>query len=166
MLKIFLGFFSKKERGVINKENMLLFDEKKPQKSLELFAELTDDELKGLIISREYINKIKERVNLKGQKFIWLASLEEYKNKIKPEDMDKIKKFVKEFIENNGKGIIYLEGLEYLTTYHAPEKIMEMVIDVAEIVSLSNCKLICSTEMEFWEETTQNLLKEYFNVFQ
>lgn len=54
MLKIFLGFFSKKERGVINKENMPLFDEKKPQRSLELFAELTNDKLKGLIISREY----------------------------------------------------------------------------------------------------------------
>lgn len=145
MFKIF-SIFQQKQIKVKNKQNLMLFDEPISQRSLEVFANMTKNNNKGLLITRTHITQIKERVNIDIEKAecFWLACEQEKANNISPTETNKIIKVVKNFIERNPEAVIHLDGIEYLLTHTDPNKVNDLLMEMAEIVSNSESKLICS----------------------
>lgn len=157
MLKFFN--FSKNQAKTKNIGNIVLVDEIIPKKSLEIFLQLTENR-KGLIISRQYIKQIKKIVPLKDDiKYIWLAFNEEFKDKITPKELNKIKKVVKNFVEKNENSVIYFDGIHYLSIHHNIEKVIEIVVKIMEYICTSNSKFICTFNSEVLEENVKVLYK-------
>lgn len=121
-----------------------LIKEKKPDIAYRLFQMLVRSGLPGLVITRQYPERVRRERGVTGEtRILWLSHTpgEDFHN---PTAIGALAKLIQNFIdENHGEAVVILDGLEYLSvnngflqTLMFVEHVNEFVMQRASIVLL------------------------------
>ncbi len=149
------------ERGVC-----YLVKEKKPEVSYRLFEVLLEQKLPGLIITRQYPERIRREHGFAGTRIIWLSHTpgEDFQS---PAALGAIAKVVEKFVEeNNGEGVILLDGLEFLVVNNGFLQTLMFVEHVNEYVMQRHAILLLPVSPETLEEKELALLERNLKVLE
>jgi len=114
-----------------------LVKERQPTLSFEIFEEMLRGGVPGLLITRIHPDRIRHDRGLTDVRMIWLSHTpgEDYHE---PTATGTLVKVIQKFIEdNNGEGVILLDGLEYLMINNGFVPILFFVEQLNELMTLS-----------------------------
>lgn len=86
----------------------------------------------GLCISPRQPSELKEEYDLPDISMIWLSESEQCKMCMHPNDIYELKLSIFSFFNENPKGVVILDGMEYIMEHHPWDTIKKFVIDIME----------------------------------
>jgi len=141
-----------------------LIKEKKPDLSYRLFAMLTRGGTPGLIITRQYPERVRRERDLQGGRIIWLSHTpgEDYHN---PTAIGSLAKLISGFVEENqGVAVVLLDGLEYLSINNGFLQTLMFVEHVNEFVMQRKAMVLLPVSPDALEEKELALLERNVEV--
>lgn len=90
------------------------------ERAYKVFSENMKSGSKGLIITREYPPKVREKFGLEKTRIIWLTS-EMDNSQPTINNIQDISILISDFAQKTDRGVILLDGIEYLVTNHGFE---------------------------------------------
>lgn len=150
----------------IEKGVCYLVKEKKPDVSYRLFEVLLEQKLPGLIITRQYPERVRRERDLPEARIIWLSHTpgEDFHN---PTAIGTLAKVVQKFIEdNNGEGVILLDGLEFLIINNGFLQTLMFVEHVNEFIMQHRAIFLLPVSPETLEEKELALLERNVKVLE
>lgn len=91
-----------------------LIEETTPTIGFEVFADAVNNNMPELCITRRNPNEIKQKYNFSKTPIIWFRGMPTEHPSILVTDLSQIAVNVDGFLENTHRGIVFLEGIEYL----------------------------------------------------
>ncbi len=144
-----------------------LIDEEKPVESYNIFKQAVSRGSNGLCITRTHPESISFYDTAKNVKFIWLSKvgLDTRKDfsSLQPTDLTIIANSINDFIKNNAKGVILLEGIELLSASNGFQNLARALTTVKDIVSAGKGVLLISTNLKALKDDEKNFLLREFN---
>jgi hypothetical protein len=128
------------------------FREERPERGPEIVRELLERGSKLLSISRMHPDQLRARFGFEGR-IIWLAkaestgelkSPEEAVEFVSPNNLPVLADAMQQFLSEHSNGVIFLEGLEYLTTQNDFKAVLRFVQLMNEQVLIKKGILIMS----------------------
>ena len=141
-----------------------LVKEKKPDLAFKFFKQLLGEGLPGLVITRQYPERVRRDQDLGDTHVIWLSHTpgEDYHN---PTAIGTLAKTISRFIEeNNGEAVALLDGLEYLIINNGFLQTLMFVEHVNEFVMQRRAVVIIPASPEALEEKEIALLERNLEV--
>lgn len=144
-----------------------LIDEEKPLESYNIFKQAVSRGSNGLCITRTNPESISFYDSMKNIKFIWLSKvgLENRKDfsSLQPTDLTIIANSISDFIKNNTKGVILLEGIELLSASNGFSNLARALTTIKDMVSAGKGVLLVSTNLKALKDDEKNFLLREFN---
>lgn len=144
-----------------------LVKEKKPDLSYRLFTGLMETGLPGMVITRQYPDRVRrERALPEDARVIWLSHTpgQDYHN---PTAIGTLAKMVSRFIEEKGgESVIVLDGLEYLVVNNGFLQTLMFVEHVNEFVMQRQALVIVPVSPDALEEKELALLERNVEVLE
>lgn len=150
----------------IEKGVCYLVKEKKPDVSYRLFEVLLEQRLPGLIVTRQYPERVRRERDLSEARIIWLSHTpgEDFHN---PTAIGTLAKVLQKFIEDNsGEGVILLDGLEFLIINNGFLQTLMFVEHVNEFIMQHRGILLLPVSPETLEEKELALLERNVKVLE
>lgn len=97
----------------------------------------------GLIVTRRYPKEIRENYFLQTTPIIWLSTVSGV-DSADPAKLSVLSDYLVNFMERSHNGVIYVDGLEYLTTSNDFPRVLRAVDRWTEIAMTSSSSLILS----------------------
>ena len=116
--------------------------EPKPQVTYEIFTDLMREQYQGLIITRTFPDKIRDQYGLKVTPIVWLSVKEQSENSISPTNLGKLAWLVKEFLDKCDRGVVLLDGFEYLTINNSFDRIIKFVQEIQETIVVKSAIML------------------------
>lgn len=141
-----------------------LIKEKKPDLSYRLFSMLTQGGTPGLIITRQYPERVRRERGIEGRRIVWLSHTpgEDYHN---PTAIGSLAKLISGFVEENqGVAVILLDGIEYLSINNGFLQTLMFVEHVNEFVMQRKAVVILPVSPDALEEKELALLERNVEV--
>ena len=150
----------------IEKGVCYLVKEKKPEVSYRLFEVLIEQKLPGLVVTRQYPERVRRERGLADVRIVWLSHTpgEDFHN---PTAIGTLAKTLQKFIEdNNGEGVILLDGLEFLIINNGFLQTLMFVEHVNEFIMQHKAILLLPVSPETLEEKELALLERNIKVLE
>ena len=150
----------------IEKGVCYLVKEKKPDVSYRLFEVLLEQKLPGLVVTRQYPERVRRERGLSDVRIIWLSHTpgEDFHN---PTAIGTLAKVFQKFIEDNGgEGVILLDGLEFLIINNGFLQTLMFVEHVNEFIMQHRAILLLPVSPETLEEKELALLERNLKVLE
>ena len=141
-----------------------LVEEKKPDLAYRLLRDLTGDGLPGLVITRQYPDRVRRERALPTMKILWLSHTpgEDYHN---PTAIGNLAKTISRFIEEHGgEAVVLLDGLEYLIVNNGFLQTLMFVEHVNEFVMQRKAVVLIPVAPGALEEKELALLERNLEV--
>ncbi|HEY4704994.1 MAG TPA: DUF835 domain-containing protein [Thermoplasmata archaeon] len=141
-----------------------LIKEKKPDLSYRLFTMLTRAGTPGMVITRQYPERVRRERSLPEGRIIWLSHTpgEDYHN---PTAVGSLAKLISGFVEENqGVAAILLDGIEYLSINNGFLQTLMFVEHVNEFVMQRKAIVILPVSPDALEEKELALLERNIEV--
>jgi hypothetical protein len=132
--------------------------EDRPDGGFRVFSDLVKNDYYGLIFSRVHPDKIRQEYGLTKIPSFWLSS-DQGENVVSPSELFRIPHHTRTFSESVDKGVVLVEGLEYLVTNASFENVLKMVQDLNDAVARSKVCLIITLNRLSLRPQELNLLK-------
>lgn len=143
-----------------------LVEEKKPDLAYRLFKQLLAEGLPGIVITRQYPDRVRRERDLATTKILWLSHTpgEDYHN---PTAIGTLAKTVSRFIEDQGgEAVILLDGLEYLIVNNGFLQTLMFVEHVNEFVMQRKAIVVIPVAPGALEEKELALLERNLEVIE
>ena len=150
----------------IEKGVCYLVKEKKPEVSYRLLEILLEQKIPGLVVTRQYPERVRRERGLSDVRVIWLSHTpgEDFHN---PTAIGTLAKVLQKFIEdNNGEGVILLDGLEFLIINNGFLQTLMFVEHVNEFVMQQRAILLLPVSPDTLEEKELALLERNIKVLE
>ncbi len=150
----------------IEKGVCYLVKEKKPDVSYRLFEVLLEQKLPGLVVTRQYPERVRRERGLADARIIWLSHTpgEDFHN---PTAIGTLAKVLQKFIEDNGgEGVILLDGLEFLIINNGFLQTLMFVEHVNEFIMQHRGILLLPVSPDTLEEKELALLERNLKVLE
>ncbi|EDY34499.1 conserved hypothetical protein [Aciduliprofundum boonei T469] len=132
-------------------------NEKNSTYAIKIFQQILDRGLNGLYITR--INpQTLEFANQDNAKVVWLSSIRG-KDRISPGDLTKIHATVVEFMKENEKGVVVLDGIETMITNTNFVKVLHLLQKLRDVVSEKHGVLLISIDLDTLNPQDRALFK-------
>ncbi len=125
-------------------------------KSFGLFKEILKTEKEGLCVTRDYPNKVKDRYGLENVEMIWLSNVDR-EDVIRPKSLEKFSLTVENFLTRS-KGVILLNGLEYLITNNDFRTVLHLIQSLKDQVAINESIMMIPINPDTLEENQMDLL--------
>ncbi len=142
-----------------------IFPESKPVKSLEAFAELVQQGIPGLILTRENPDTIRQIHGLEKTPIVWLTNVysEEFDktgvtHSLNPQNLMGISMTVGEFMLKAEKSVILIDGLIYLITQNKFDKVLNLIQNIRDKSLRSQATLILTLNPKALENQQLELI--------
>ncbi len=135
-----------------------LIKEEKSERSYPLFEKAIAKGMKGFCVTRNYPLKIKAKYNLGETPILWLSNVGK-ENSIRPKDLEKLSVSLEQFL-NQEKGIILLDGLEYLITNNNFLTVLRLVQSLRDQVAINHSILVLALNPSTLDAHELNLLEK------
>lgn len=150
----------------IEKGVCYLVKEKKPDVSYRLFEVLLEQKQPGLVVTRQYPERVRRERGLTDVRILWLSHTpgEDFHN---PTAIGTLAKVLQKFVEdNNGEGVILLDGLEFLIINNGFLQTLMFVEHVNEFIMQHRAILLLPVSPETLEEKELALLERNIKVLE
>ncbi len=150
----------------IEKGVCYLVKEKKPDVSYRLFEVLMEQKLPGLVVTRQYPERVRRERGLSDVRIVWLSHTpgEDFHN---PTAIGTLAKVLQKFVEDNGgEGVILLDGLEFLIINNGFLQTLMFVEHVNEFIMQQHGILLLPVSPETLEEKELALLERNLKVLE
>ncbi len=141
-----------------------LIKEKKPDLSYRLFSMLTRNGTPGLVITRQYPDRVRRERGITEGRIIWLSHTpgEDYHN---PTGIGSLAKLITGFVEeNHDAAVIMLDGIEFLSINNGFLQTLMFVEHVNEFVMQRKSIVLIPVSPDTLEEKEIALLERNVEV--
>jgi archaellum biogenesis ATPase FlaH len=135
-----------------------LIKEEKSERSYHMFEKAIAKGMKGFCVTRNYPLKIKAKFNLGETPILWLSNVGK-ENSIRPKDLEKLSVSLEQFLGQE-KGIILLDGLEYLITNNNFLTVLRLVQSLRDQVAINHSILLVAMNPSTLDAHELNLLEK------
>lgn len=141
-----------------------LIKEKKPDISYRLFSMLTQAKIPGVVITRQYPDRVRRERGVEGSRIIWLSHTpgQDHHN---PTALGSLAKLISGFVEENqGVCVILLDGIEYLGVNNGFLQTLMFAEHVNEFVMQRKAIVLIPVSPDALEEKELALLERNVEV--
>jgi predicted hydrocarbon binding protein len=142
-----------------------LIKEEIPDQAHDIFVDASRHGVPCLCVTREYPEKLKEKLDLKGVPFLWLSMDQEKSYARDPTNIPLLYSDMKTFISENSKCMVLLSGLEYLISQNGFAKILKLVQHVNDRVAVTESVLVASISPLTLPESELKMLEKEMRSF-
>jgi predicted amidophosphoribosyltransferase len=135
-----------------------LIKEERSERSYRYFEKALGKGMKGFCVTRNYPLKIKAKYNLGETPILWLSNVGK-ENSIRPKDLEKLSVSLEQFLGQQ-KGIILLDGLEYLITNNNFLTVLRLVQSLRDQVAINHSILMLVLNPSTLDAHELNLLEK------
>jgi chromosomal replication initiator protein len=140
-----------------------LVEEERPLYSNVLLSRKMDEGYKGLVITRMNPKRIRDEFKVEPE-ILWLTDKESTQEKTVAPSLELIIHTIQEFMNSEEKGIIVLDGIQYLISNTSFESVIRMVRNLADEISESNDILAISVSPETLKPQELSILEREMEV--
>ncbi|MFQ5986366.1 MAG: DUF835 domain-containing protein [Thermoplasmata archaeon] len=115
-------------------------------RAMKVFTQALTKGHPGLCITRTYPDKLKESWDLDGAQVYWLTD-DGTKAKGAVQSLEDMEMRVSKFLEGGEKGVILLDGLEYLFVQYSFTEVMKLLQSLRDAMPSSGAKLIIPIDL-------------------
>lgn len=134
--------FRPENKHILVDGNAYMMEMEESSQAYEIFLEQVAHGRKGLIVAREYPEKIKKRYGIDNIPFLWLSFERERKYTREPTNIPLIYSEVKNFLDTTPRGIVLLSGIEYLVSQNTFVKVLKFIQLLNENISITDGVLL------------------------
>jgi len=131
----------KKEAISLEEGFSYLVKEERPKLCFDLFQQYFKDTERGLCITRSNPKIILKRFDLGEAKVLWLTDTSVNEPKIYPK-LESMMYVLEEFIEVKERGVLLLDGVEYLISIHGFSPTLKFLREIIDDISMSSTILL------------------------
>ena len=135
-----------------------MIKEEKSERSYHMFEKAIAKGMRGFCVTRNYPLKIKAKFNLGETPILWLSNVGK-ENSIRPKDLEKLSVSMEQFLGQE-KGIILLDGLEYLITNNNFLTVLRLVQSLRDQVAINHSILLLAMNPSTLDAHELNLLEK------
>jgi hypothetical protein len=132
--------------------------EQKPKKAFDYFWRKVDNGYKGLLITRQHPDHVEKRSGPSDLKILWLSTTLG-KSYVDPHNLGSLTNIISRFVEENGKTVIMLDGLEYLLVNNDFSRLLKFIEYINELVMQNSALLLISIDQRALDEREMALLE-------
>ncbi|MBU7043823.1 MAG: DUF835 domain-containing protein [Theionarchaea archaeon] len=140
-----------------------IIEEKKPEKSFQIFVDLVTHGIPGFAVTRMYPDKLKRTHELTKTPVVWLSKSEAGRT-IDPNDLPKLSFIIEDFTKKCEQSVVVLDGLEYLIIQNNFETVVKLLYELKDVVVLHNSRLVIPLYKGTLSEKEYNLLVREFTI--
>lgn len=137
--------------------------ETKSTESFKLFKGYISQDNKGLLITRLFPSRVRKQYNLANTPVLWLSRTQT-KKAINPTNLGVLLEEARDFIANNHKTLILLDGLEYLIIENDFERVLKFINSLEDEIALHNSRLLVSVNPKVLDPERKALLEKTMKV--
>jgi predicted hydrocarbon binding protein len=142
-----------------------LIKEEIPDQAHDIFVDASRHGVPCLCVTREYPEKLKEKLGLKGVPFLWLSMEQEKTYARDPTNIAQLYSDMKTFITENNNCMVLLSGLEYLISQNGFQKILKLIQHVNDRIAVTESVLIASISPLTLPENELKMLEKEMRSF-
>jgi len=131
--------------------------ERKPQRAPDRFFQLLSQGYRGLYVTRQHPNHV-EVPRGADVRLVWLSTTLG-KDYMDPHNLSSLAAAIRDFLEKAGKGVILLDGLEYLMINNEFSRIMNFMELLHEVITEHRAILLVSVDDRAFEERELALIE-------
>jgi hypothetical protein len=135
-----------------------IFKEQKPNKAFDHFWKKMENGYKGLLITRQHPDHVEKRSGQSELKVLWLSTTLG-KSYVDPHNLGSLTNIISRFVEENGKTVIMMDGLEYLLVNNDFSRLLKFIEYINELVMQNNAFLLISIDQRALDEREMALLE-------
>jgi len=135
-----------------------LIKEMKPDGAMSHFVKMIGRGYTGLVITRQHPNNVVRKFNLDGVRLIWLSTTLG-KDYIDPHNLNNLTNLANQFLQENGRSVLLLDGLEYLVVHNDFARVLKFVEYLNEMVMQRQALLLISLDDRAFEPRQLALLE-------
>jgi hypothetical protein len=150
------------EKLEIGHSYMFLLD--KSERTFEIFATYVKDGYHGLCISRYFPMKIRKKYGLEKTPMLWLSHTDSEESHLDPSNLGVLTNILRDFFNKTERGVVLLEGLEYLIIQNGFDTVLRFIQYLNEHVVTNKVILLIPFNKESIETRELALLKSELEV--
>jgi hypothetical protein len=127
-----------------------LVKEKKPERALAVFRQSIDSGWRPLYITRQHPNHVVRRQGNRDIRVVWLSTTLG-KDYIDPHNLNSLSNLIGNFLNEGPRGVILLDGIEYLMINNDFARILHFLEYVNEQIALRRAALLLSVDERAFE---------------
>jgi hypothetical protein len=148
----------------IQKSQMYLVEEEKPDLSYRLLVKALAEGLDGLCVTRVYPEILEQRYELEKCTILWLSTAGKDES-IRPRDLERLSLLLEQFLSKDN-GIVLIDGIEYLITNNDFVTVLRLIQSIRDLVAMNQAIMIISLNPSTLGYQELNLLeREMDSVF-
>src|SRR3989449_948806 len=134
-----------------------LVREATPEEAYRLFLIAQKAGKKGMVITRLFPQKVRERFGLSDLPILWLSNVGK-EDTIRPKDLEKLSLAAEQFLSRE-KGVVLLDAIEYLVTNNNFLTVLRLVQSIRDQVAVNNGVLLLSVNPSTLDAHQMTLLE-------
>jgi isoleucyl-tRNA synthetase len=108
-----------------------------PEEALRLFQLAQATGKRGLVITRTFPQKVRERLGGAETLILWLSNVGKEEDTVRPKDLEKLSLAVEQFLARE-RGVILLDAIEYLVTNNNFITVLRLIQSIRDQVAINN----------------------------
>ncbi|OGS55461.1 MAG: hypothetical protein A3K60_05540 [Euryarchaeota archaeon RBG_19FT_COMBO_56_21] len=140
-----------------------LIEEERPMYSNVLLNRKIEEGYAGLVITRMNPKRIRDEFK-KPPEILWLTDKESSQEKTVPPSLEMLIHTMQEFISNRDKGMIVLDGVQYLVSSTNFEAVLRFLRSLIDEISESDCIFAISLSPETMKQQEVSILEREMEV--
>lgn len=133
------------EGNKITPGEVYLVEESKPALFFDIFSEAMIQDVKGLLITREFPERLRASYSLDNASIVWLTHVVG-RDCIEPTQTNLILNRIVSFTRDNSPCIIMLDGIEYLINQNSFDVVIGFLNHVRDLIIIRNSVLIVALD--------------------
>jgi archaellum biogenesis ATPase FlaH len=143
--------------AVLKDSSSYLVKEAKPEEAYRLFLAALGAGKKGMVITRLFPRKVRERFGLSNLPIVWLSNVGKG-DSVRPKDLEKLSMSAEQFLVRE-RGVILLDAVEYLVTNNNFLTVLRLVQAIRDLAAVNNGVLLLSVNPSTLDAQQMTLLE-------
>ncbi len=123
-----------------------LITESSNDKSFDVFLDHINHKYYGLIVTRISPSNIRQKYDVRTTPILWMTKAETDEKTIHPNELRRLLRISREFIESQKDCIIILQRFDYLITENGFEKTLKFLHDLNDVIMSSDSVILVSLD--------------------
>ncbi|HYY48694.1 MAG TPA: isoleucine--tRNA ligase [Thermoplasmata archaeon] len=143
--------------ALLKESSTYLVKEAAPAEAYSLFQIAQKAGKRGMVITRAFPQKIRERFGVADLPILWLSNVGK-EDTVRPKDLEKLSLAVEQFLARE-KGIILLDAIEYLVTNNNFLTVLRLVQSIRDQVAINHAILLLTVSPSSLDPHQMTLLE-------
>lgn len=143
-----------------------LLEDDDPRMAFEIFKDYTIRGSFGLLITRDFPDKVMKRYNLPKTSIIWLSQIEEHDMSIDPSNLPRLTHIISQFIHETPLSFVFLAGLEYLMVHNGFEKVLKHLHMINDQVMTHDSRFLIIIDPKTLDSREMSLLEREMHLLE